>query len=137
MKKKIIKKKYVGESAHSLFDTGFEHQQAMNQLRLVSHMLKHALEKHEDEYMDVKFGNRAIAYSGTAFERQITEACKIQEERVHYKILNSRAQHSRSVVRCQGMKRKLNEFKSRKSTLKNKEKREIVKRKKKKSKSKK
>ena len=99
LKKKIVKQKYVGESARSLYERGFEHQHAMTQLRQDSHMLKHALDKHEDEdYTTIKFGIRAMVYCRSSFERQITEACKIQVERRHHEILNSRAEYNRSAV---------------------------------------
>ena len=82
-----------------MYERGFEHLHAMTQLRQDSHMLKHALDKHEEEnYHNIKFGIRAIVYCRSSFERQITEACKIQEERKHHEILNSRAEYNCSAV---------------------------------------
>ena len=39
-----------------------------------------------------------MVYCRSSFERQITEACKIQEERRQHEILNSRAEYNRSAV---------------------------------------
>ena len=48
--------------------------------------------------MTIKFGIRAIQHCRSSFERQILEACKIQEERKKHKILNSKSEYNRSAV---------------------------------------
>ena len=62
-------------------------------------MLKHAIEEHPGEDVrQVKFGIRAMSFCRSSFERQIMEACKIQEKRVKHVILNSKSEYNRSVV---------------------------------------
>ena len=62
-------------------------------------MLKHAIEEHQGEDVrQVKFGIRAMAFCRSSFERQIMEACKIQEERIKHVILNSKSEFNRSAV---------------------------------------
>ena len=60
-------------------------------------MLKHMLDKHEEEDMkDVKWGMFILEYKRSAFERQISEAVKIQEESSNRNILNSKAEWNQS-----------------------------------------
>ena len=60
-------------------------------------MLKHMLDKHEEEDMkDVKWGMFILEYKRLAFERQISEAVKIQEESSNRNILNSKAEWNQS-----------------------------------------
>ena len=46
--KKIKLHKYIGESAKSAFERGFEHQNDKRTLQIRSHMLKHAVDRHEE-----------------------------------------------------------------------------------------
>ena len=99
LKKKIILFKYLGEGARSLYERAFEHFQAKESLRFDSHMLKHAVAEPEEEDLDkVQFGIWAVVFCRSSFERQITESCKIQEERRHHILLNSRAEYNRCAV---------------------------------------
>ena len=60
-------------------------------------MLKHMLDKHEEEEMkEVKWGMFILEYKRSAFERQISEAVNIQEESSNRNILNSKAEWNQS-----------------------------------------
>ena len=97
LKRNISLYKYVGESSRSLYERGWEHEQDKNQLNTTSHMLKHIIQEHEGEDIEkIKFGIRTIQYCRSSFERQILEACKIQEERKKHTILDSRSEFNRS-----------------------------------------
>ena len=99
MMKRIRLYKYVGETSRSLYERGWEHVHAKDQLHSNSHMLKHAVEEHPGgDLLQIKFGMRAITFCRSSFERQIMKACKIQEERVKHTILNSKSEFNRSAV---------------------------------------
>ena len=102
-KKEMLKKmslhKYVGETARSVFERAFEHQNAREQLHPESHMLRHIIDKHEDQDMDsIKFGIRILKFTRSSFERQILESVQIQEQRKDHHILNSRSEYNRCAV---------------------------------------
>ena len=64
-----------------------------------SHLLKHVLDKHEEEEIEkVKFGIRVVKYTRSPFERQILESVKIQQERKEHFLLNSRAEYNRCAI---------------------------------------
>ena len=72
---KIRIHKYVGETARSLYERGFEHLSNYENLSTKSHMLKHVVESHEGEDLDkIEFGIEAIRYSKSSYERQICSA---------------------------------------------------------------
>ena len=95
---KIKLHKYVGETARTTFERGFEHINDKKQLSSKSHMLKHCLEMHREEKMDeVEFGIRTVRHTRTSFERQILESVIIQENRNHH-ILNSKSEYNRCAL---------------------------------------
>ena len=95
---------YVGETCRSAFERGFEHVDDIRQLKPTSHMLKHLVDKHENENFDeIDFRMEIISFSRTAYERQITEAVQIDHHRYHH-ILNSRAEYNRSAIPRLGLK---------------------------------
>ena len=62
--------KYIGESSRSSFERAREHQNDMRQLKPSSHMLRHALDKHEGEELGgIRFGMEVIKFTRTSFER--------------------------------------------------------------------
>ena len=70
----------------------------MEQLKPCSHMLKHLLDKHEDEdHGEIVFNARVLNYCKSSFDRQVLESVKIQQERGH-NLLNSKAEYNRSAV---------------------------------------
>ena len=88
--------KYIGETSRSTYERGWEHLDAMAQLKSTSHMLKHAVGTHHGQDMsEVKFGMRVLKYTRTSFERQIAESVIIQQEREKHHILNSRTEYNR------------------------------------------
>ena len=87
--------KYIGETARSTYERGFEHQQDATSLNTTSHILKHFLDQHEGEKIeDLDFRMQVMRYTRTAFQRQILESVLIQENRDHH-ILNSRSEYNR------------------------------------------
>ena len=95
---KIKKYKYVGESARSCYERGWEHQADLENLSTKSHMLKHAVEKHTgEEINNLKFGMKILRSAKRPMDRQIWESVLIQEGRKHY-LLNSRSEFNRCAV---------------------------------------
>ena len=98
MKEKIKVYKYIGETARSVFERSNEHLADMTQLKPCSHLLKHVLDRHEDEnHEEVIFNIKVLSYCKSSFERQILESVTIQKER-HHHLLNSKAEYNRSAV---------------------------------------
>ena len=95
---KIKLHKYIGETARSVFERGFEHENDLENLRKDSHMLKHVLDMHEEDNEKIEFGIRVIKFTRSSFERQILESCLIQEQRKYHHILNSKAEYNRCAV---------------------------------------
>ena len=90
---------YVGETAPSAHERGFEHLDDIMQLKTSSHLLKHLIDRHEDEDWDeIDFRMEIKTFSRTAFERQIMEACQIQYYR-NQNLLNSRSEFNRTQAR--------------------------------------
>ena len=52
LKRNIKGYKYIGESSRSAFERGWEHANDMAQLRITSHMLKHAVSVHPEKDMN-------------------------------------------------------------------------------------
>ena len=89
-KKKIKIYKYIGESAKSAFERGFEHQSDRKALSLRSHMLKHAINRHEDTDPEhLEFRMKVLKYHRSAFKRQVSESMEIKKNSRHH-ILNSK-----------------------------------------------
>ena len=98
MKESIKVYKYIGESARSVYERSREHLSDLDQLKPCSHLLKHILDKHENEdQKDITFSLRVLKYCHSSFERQILESVLIQRERGH-NLLNSKAEYNRSAV---------------------------------------
>ena len=75
--------KYIGETARSAHERGNEHLDDIRQLKPSSHLLKHLLDKHEEEnFDDIDFRMEVIKFSRSAFERQIMESVIIQNRRM-------------------------------------------------------
>ena len=90
--------KYIGETACSTFERSWEHMKDFHSLSTKSHLLKHAVDKHENENLrELNFGIKVLKYLRTAFERQIYKAVTIEENR-HHNLLNSRSEFNRSAV---------------------------------------
>ena len=106
---------YVGETCRSAYERGFEHINDIKQLKPSSHMLKHLIDKHENEnFDDIEFMMEFLSFSRTAYERQIMEAVQIQLHREDHNLLNSRAEFNRSAIPRLGLKLGDNEYKERK-----------------------
>ena len=102
--KKIKLYKYIGESAKSAFERGFEHQNDKRTLQIRSHMLKHAVDRHEEARPeDIEFRMKVLQYPRSAFERQVSESIKIQRNTRHH-ILNSKGEYNRCALPRLGLK---------------------------------
>ena len=98
LKDKIKVHKYIGETARSVYERSREHLSDMQQLKPCNHLLKHILDKHEEEnHEEIVFNLRVLSYCQSSFERQILESVIIQKERDHH-LLNSKAEYNRSAV---------------------------------------
>ena len=91
--------KYVGETGRSVYERGKEHKKDRIKWDKGSHMLKHIVEEHEEEDdTEIKFRMRIIRNHRSAFERQIFESIRIQNERRNHNILNSRTEYNRCAL---------------------------------------
>ena len=96
--KQIKQYKYIGETSRSVYERSREHVGDMEQLKPSSHLLKHIIDKHEnDNPSEIKFELKIIKYTKSSWNRQILESVIIQQERKHY-LLNSKAEYNRSAV---------------------------------------
>ena len=78
LESKMAIPKYIGETSRSAYERGFEHLDQLASLSKKSIMLKHMLFKHEgSEFSEIKWGMFVLKYQRSAFERQISEAVKI------------------------------------------------------------
>ena len=69
---RIKKYKYVGETARSCYERGWEHQADLENLSTKSHMLKHVVDKHAGEEMNtIKFGMKILRTGKRPLDRQI------------------------------------------------------------------
>ena len=67
----IPKHKYIGETARSAYERGWEHQEALRKLEEDSHLLKHVANHHKGVPMDkITYGMRVVQYTRTALERR-------------------------------------------------------------------
>ena len=95
-KKETKQYKYIGETSRSAFERGWEHMNDMAQLKSGSHMLKHVVDKHQEQDMaEIQFGMRILKHCKTSFERQVYESVIIQNERQEHFLLNSRSEFNR------------------------------------------
>ena len=89
---RIKKHKYIGETARSAYERGWEHQDALRKLQEDSHLLKHVAHYHQGVPMEeIKFGMRVKRYARSALERQILESVMIQEERKNHQMQSAKA----------------------------------------------
>ena len=73
-------------------------------LHLGSHMLKHAIECHEnDDPESIEFHMKILSFHKSSFERQIQEAVQIQHNR-KCNLLNSKSEYNRSSIPRMGVK---------------------------------
>ena len=94
--KRIKKHKYIGETARSAYERGWEHQESLRKLEEDSHLLKHVAQHHQGIPMEkIKFGMRVRKFARSALERQVLESVLIQEERRAHLIMNSRSEYNR------------------------------------------
>jgi hypothetical protein len=108
--KKTKINKYIGETAKSSYERGFEHQYDRKNLSTTSHMLKHIIDKHEEEnHSQIEFRMKVLQYHKSAFERQISESIKIKNNKKH-KILNSKGEYNRCALPRLGLKIGTKEF---------------------------
>ena len=92
----IRKHKYVGETARSAYERGWEHQEGLRKLEEDSHLLKHVAQYHQGVPMkDIKFGMKIRKYARSALERQVLESVLIQEERRSHLLMNSKSEYNR------------------------------------------
>ena len=95
----ISKHKYIGETARSAYERGWEHQEALRKLEEDSHLLKHVANYHQGVPMEnITFGMRVVQYTRTALERQVLESVLIQEEGKRHLIMNSKSEYSRCSI---------------------------------------
>ena len=68
-KKKEIKiYKYIGETSRSAYERSLEHQMSMRTLNSDSYMLKHLIDQHEGEDMEVqRFGIKVVRFTQSLF----------------------------------------------------------------------
>ena len=88
--------KYVGETGRSGYERNLEHTRDREKWKISSHMLKHIVEHHkgEDE-SKVEFRMKILKTHKSAFERQVFEGIRIQDER---KKLNSKSEFNRCAL---------------------------------------
>ena len=66
---KIKMHKYIGETARSAFERGWEHQEGLRKLEEDSHLLKHVAQHHQGVPMEeIRFGMRVRKYARSALE---------------------------------------------------------------------
>ena len=88
---------YVGESSRSLQERLVEHWRGWRTQSSQSHILKHQVIHHGGE-KNPNFVARAVTYCGSALERQVTEAVRIQKRGGEDMILNSKTEYNRSRI---------------------------------------
>ena len=96
--REMVMAKYIGETARSTYERGFEHLSDLLNLSQKSHMLRHYVEAHMGEdFSQMKFHMRTLRFTKTAFERQVLESVMIQESRGH-NLLNSKSEFNRCSI---------------------------------------
>ena len=95
----IPKHKYIGETARSAYERGWEHQESLRKLEEDSHLLKHVANHHQGVPMEkISFGMRVVQFTRSALERQVLESVLIQEEGKKHEIMNSKSEYSRCSI---------------------------------------
>ena len=91
--------KYVGETGRSGYERNLEHTKDREKWKISSHMLKPIEEHHkgEDE-SKVEFRMKILKTHKSAFERQVFEGIRIQEERKKHHLLNSKSEFNRCAL---------------------------------------
>ena len=88
----IPKHKYIGETARSAYERGWEHQESLRKLEEDSHLLKHVANHHQGVPMEkISFGMRVVQFTRSALERQVLESVLIQEASKRHMIMNSKS----------------------------------------------
>ena len=96
---KIRLYKYIGETGKSAFERGNQHQSDKDQLKPNSHLLKHYIDKHENEDINgIEFGMKIRFKARSAFERQVMESVLIQQDLQRHNILNSKSEYNRCAL---------------------------------------
>ena len=106
MKEQIRKEKaeirrysYIGETARSIFERSWEHNNNFAALSNDSYMLKHYIDKHDGEDLQKrKFVVRVIQFTRSSFERQILESVQLQHNQSQHILLNSRSEYNRCAI---------------------------------------
>ena len=81
-----------------MYERGLEHYKDLKYRRPRSHLLRHAVEFHQNECPDeINFKMKALSYHKSAFERQISEAVLINESAGLYS-MNSKIEYSRTML---------------------------------------
>ena len=108
--KRVKVYKYIGKSAKSSFKRGKEHLGDRRALNLRSHMLKHAVDRHEGLDLEkVEFRMKVLQYNDNAFEGQVSESIKIRNNSKHH-ILNSKGEYNRVALPRLGLKMGTKEY---------------------------
>ena len=69
----------LAKTACSAFERSWEHMNDYKSLSIKSHLLKHAVDVHQQEELcTLKFGVKVLKYTRSAFERQIYESVTIE-----------------------------------------------------------
>ena len=99
LKRKAKIPSYVGESSRSAYERGFEHLEKLTSLNSKSQLLRHIVDKHENEEIEkVQWGMKVIKYMRSAFERQIEEAVTIERKAKEGDILNSKCEYNQTTL---------------------------------------
>ena len=97
-KEEMKRYKYIGETSRSIYERAWEHQNGLASLDKDSYMLKHFLDRHEEEDLKVRrFAVKVIKFTRTSFDRQILESVQLQNNRNH-NLLNSKSEFNRCAI---------------------------------------
>ena len=78
----IVREKCVAKQIG--YERGFEHLSDLLNTNTKSHILRHYVQSHtEEEFGGMKFQNKLLKFTRTAFEKQILESVLIRENRNH------------------------------------------------------
>ena len=94
-KKKLDQKtyRYIGENSRSAYERAGEHLADLEDLNPGSYLLKHVIKHHIINPDQVEFRMKILTTHFTAFDRQITEAVKINRNAGPF-LLNSKAEYN-------------------------------------------
>jgi len=87
--------KYIGETSRSCYERATEHLRDLRDMEPGIHLLNHIIQKHMETPNDVEFRMKILSSHFTAFNRQITEAVRINRNKGPY-LLNSKSEYNRS-----------------------------------------